>query len=244
MKPLYILAEKGELTDKQTIDLETLAWIKKNAKPKRVFITKIYPNFKPLSIERFRLFQPSEEWFARRDSIQDIHGLPHILRVVIFSYILTQICQIKNYEPFLFSASIHDIQRLSDKEDKDHGKRAALWLKSNSLNIKNTFKKEEIRGICFAVSNHDKKDLNFSSKSDRLFLDVLKTADALDRFRLPKIKWWPDEQFIPFKLDPQIYSLAKFLVFRSEQLILNKKVDIFNSVAQAAMEVGILEKHL
>ena len=60
-----------------------------------------------------------------------------------------------------------------------------------------------------------------SIKKHKYIIDTLKTADALDRFRLPKSDWWPKDEYlvrIP-SLGERIFAYN--LVVRSEELALS-----------------------
>lgn len=57
---------------------------------------------------------------------------------------------------------------------------------------------------------------NFAWRSAGPLVDLLKTADALDRYRLPKLKWWPREDLLVHPAPHWLYRLAYFLVVDSE----------------------------
>ncbi|WP_245204898.1 hypothetical protein [Kitasatospora sp. RG8] len=48
-------------------------------------------------------------------------------------------------------------------------------------------------------------------------MDLLKLADALDRFRLPLARWWPDSNRMPGPVPAWAPPLAHDLVMLSEQ---------------------------
>lgn len=48
-------------------------------------------------------------------------------------------------------------------------------------------------------------------------MNIVKAADALDRFRLPKTKWWPDSKKMPLAPTNEIFALAYNLVLLTEK---------------------------
>jgi hypothetical protein len=64
-------------------------------------------------------------------------------------------------------------------------------------------------------------------------IDLLKTADALDRYRLPKLKWWINDDFVIVIPDESEKSFAYNLVINSEKnyLSINDSVkSVLNSL--------------
>lgn len=49
---------------------------------------------------------------------------------------------------------------------------------------------------------------------------MVKAADALDRYRLPKLKWWPNAQYVREPAFDQLRGLAFDLVLASERAYL------------------------
>ena len=67
------------------------------------------------------------------------------------------------------------------------------------------------------------KTLGVYTKDFSLYHDiinVLKTADALDRFRLPRTKWWVDPEKLEIKDVNWLIPLARYITLRSEYLAL------------------------
>jgi hypothetical protein len=52
-------------------------------------------------------------------------------------------------------------------------------------------------------------------------IDLLKTADALDRYRLPKTKWWQGDAFLKLLPSTALKSFAFDLVVESERRYLH-----------------------
>src|SRR5690606_33857514 len=100
----------------------------------------------------------------------------------------------KNSKILLLSASIHDLRRVLDTKDEGHGFRADKWFELNHSKYNLNLKKDEINKICKIVRYHEKDNINSSSKLDLEYINLFKLADTLDRFRLPKEKWWLDKK--------------------------------------------------
>lgn len=234
---LFELAKKNKLPLHQFIDFETIEWINLNK-----------PNFKLSQKSKIELpkrhfierFVPEKSWFLDKREIDSIHGLRHLLRTIIHSAILTTrfiSCDKKSQKIAMIIASIHDIGRKNDKDDLEHGKRSAAWFRKNVSRIEKKFRinfeKEEKEKIYWAIFFHGL--LKFDSKYKVFYkkfkneINIIKAADALDRFRLPKIKWWINEKMIDIKLNEEIKDCAFNLVVKSEMSFLNGQTSI-NSV--------------
>jgi hypothetical protein len=76
------------------------------------------------------------------------------------------------------------------------------------------------------------------SRAERI-TDVVKAADALDRYRLPKLKWWPDSQYVREAAFDQTRGLAFDLVLVSERAYLAGASDT-EAVRYALAEKGLV----
>lgn len=109
----------------------------------------------------------------------------------------------------LYSGLFHDIARLNDRSDDGHSKRSADRL------IKFKPSKSEIEGeklidLLYAIEHHETEEGDYEELTDTL--KYLKTADALDRFRLPKLKWWPNRLIMEYVPPAYVFSIAYRLV--------------------------------
>ena len=124
----------------------------------------------------------------------NIHGVPHIERVVILAFILSVLYQLDYQSTFILleAAKYHDIGRIDDGNDFKHGMRGAekyneLFVTSNRIDSR------IIMALIEAHSVNDEKAESIFDKYDipkklhervRKLLYFLKDADSLDRFRL------------------------------------------------------------
>lgn len=80
----------------------------------------------------------------------------------------------------------------------------------------------QVRAMQVAVRLHDVPYASFSlgQQRDRQqaaeMVDVLKTADALDRYRLPKLKWWLDPSLLRLRPPANLARFSFDLVCESE----------------------------
>ncbi|OGZ37927.1 MAG: hypothetical protein A3A94_03210 [Candidatus Portnoybacteria bacterium RIFCSPLOWO2_01_FULL_43_11] len=178
-------------------------------------------------------------WFINNLIKDGIHGFRHVSRVAIHAVFLA----IEHYneiseneiKALMFAALLHDCRRKNDNADPRHGLRAADWLE----------KKPEIfpkklhllsPAIHFAISVHNdpyERIFTYSLyKKFKPFVDILKTADALDRYRFPRSDWWFSSKFITLCPGIKNLSLAFDLVIKSETLFLDTK-DNIKSITEA-----------
>lgn len=124
-----------------------------------------------------------------------IHGLGHVERVMLLGAIIAmqQGFSVRETELLLIACSYHDIGRINDKRDEEHGKRSADALAKMGLPGIGT---EELRCIQAAVATHSTHDTQIDSFAEeyhvpdeytdfcRRLCKGLKDADNLDRVRI------------------------------------------------------------
>ena len=123
-----------------------------------------------------------------------VHGEDHILRVCILCFFLSEKLGIsdKEFIDLLEIAKYHDIGRINDKADKGHGLRGAILIEQMNL----PYGKEKLKKYQAVIASHSLRDEDFEEEWKRWgnkmkeinwgrnLLEILKDADALDRFRL------------------------------------------------------------
>ncbi|MEK7526422.1 MAG: hypothetical protein AAB546_03005 [Patescibacteria group bacterium] len=66
-------------------------------------------------------------------------------------------------------------------------------------------------------------------------------ADALDRYRQPKEKWWPNPEYFPVKISPNFLTFVKSFTYKTEVETLNKSFeDSIEIILRNAIDAGIL----
>jgi hypothetical protein len=126
---------------------------------------------------------------------QDMHGIPHVLRVMFWAFVLSSKDCLSQMIPgwtsdcwlrgdTLLAAALHDLERASDREDATHG--AASVTKYQEL-ISSYCKgqRERIHRIEEAITWHCRPDADCPDPSNPIWR-LLKDADGLDRGRFNK----------------------------------------------------------
>jgi len=122
----------------------------------------------------------------------------------------------------MWAGLLHDCRRKNDNADPRHGLRAGEWLKGRKVLPRGVNHFES--AIRFAISVHadpyDKIVALPRYEGFRELTDILKTADALDRFRFPRSDWWFDPRFIRLPANPAVLGFAFDLALLSERAFL------------------------
>lgn len=236
--PLYIRAQQGLQGEIQMMDKKTLKWLFQTAKPKKTEITDIYPKYISVSDTLYEKYKPRSEWFAKKEILGSIHGIRHVFREIILAGVLYQLYS-PNFElsDLLLCSLVHDLRRINDNVDEGHGKRAAEWLLFNQSNFSPIHNLE----MCLdAVSNHDV--LTTENLSNEL-LKYLKAADALDRYRQPKEKWWPKKEYFLIEIDDSLLEFAKYFTYVTEAICLDMSSDNYiNEILMSAVKLKLIKK--
>jgi len=134
---------------------------------------------------------------------------------------------------------LHDIRRQDDKRDATHGGRTAHWLGQNAAAIQKewriTITNEDIRAMAAIIALHESPYTDLTDEELTTYqkytqeTDILKTADALDRYRMPKLKWWPNDAYLRLLPPAWLKQTAYETVLKSETLFL-KNNDSLTSV--------------
>lgn len=122
-----------------------------------------------------------------------VHGIWHIERTALWCGILCMELGVKGrmMELCTVSALYHDIGRIDEREDREHGRRGAELFKSAFPEY--TGRERDL--ICALIEAHSLDDsdsrnimekfvLNDYDPEYQMLLRILKDADALERFRL------------------------------------------------------------
>jgi hypothetical protein len=217
---LIDLARLGRLPRHQYMDAKTLQWIEAN--DPRYGQDALTPRL------RSDLPNIPVHWFAEEKEIQSIHGLRHHARVAVYAGHLAAWLALGEREQreAVLAAAIHDCRRQHDQHDPGHGARAATWFEDAAPEIMSAITPgAEVRNdvVATALELHDLPHSEFCAQQLQRYrrtpdvVDVVKTADALDRYRLPKLKWWPDDGRLQLKPPPWLHRFAWRLVVVTEK---------------------------
>lgn len=250
MNSLVQLAEKKMLPDHQFMDTETVNWIERNdpfseIKYLQNSLFDLSNTFKLL--DKFRI---DKNWFECQGKIDSIHGVRHMLRVAVNGLNLLKYGfneeQYKNV--ILVAALCHDIKRENDKDDIDHGKRSAIWFRDNQKLITDKLVElndKEIESVFYAIYYHNTDLVELRDlpeyKLHKREIDLLKIADGLDRYRLPKLKWWIIDELLPSTPPTCAKYLAYNLVLGSERNYIEGN-NSYSSVLSIIEKYGTIKK--
>ncbi|MFI0218253.1 hypothetical protein [Streptomyces lydicus] len=222
---LVELAARKQLPHHQYTDHATVRWIESN-RPE--FSDDSPPRLRPTSQRLLYRSAIPPNWLAEAKVTDSLHGIRHGMRTAALAALLAEATGLGEDETatLILAAAVHDCRRLHDKDDHGHGSRAALWLTEHANTVWDHFHlaptPSRIDQAATAVRLHDLPYAAFTAEDQadhagaEQISDLLKAADALDRYRLPKLKWWPDSALIRAAAFDQLRATAFDLVVWSE----------------------------
>ncbi|PYC82766.1 hypothetical protein C7C46_09565 [Streptomyces tateyamensis] len=244
---LVELAARKELPNHQFTDSATVEWIKAN----RPDFTPGWPQ--PLRDTTKALIEQAAiptRWLAEPRLADSIHGHRHGLRTAVLAALLADLHRLDESDTAttVIAAAVHDCQRQHDKDDPGHGSRAAVWLGANADLVWTHFHLRptptDVIKAATAVRLHEVPYEKFTAddRADHArsaqICDIVKAADALDRYRLPKLSWWPNSRYVREPAFDQLLPLAYDLVVTSEEAFLS------GASSTAAVRFAVAEKGL
>ncbi|WP_055483716.1 HD domain-containing protein [Sphaerimonospora mesophila] len=221
--PLHELAGQGRLPGHQRMDRATLAWIEAN-RPAMDFGSIPVPR-RALPL----LLVPSAAWFTDARQADSIHGIGHSARVSLLASLLAEQHQFDEQDTIALcmAAAVHDCRRRDDRDDPGHGRRAARWFARNHHKVGITFGRllppVTVARAVTAIALHDIAYAAFTPADREAareawpLVDLLKAADALDRYRLPCRRWWPDPSHLRVDIPWWLHAVAFDLMLATEQ---------------------------
>ncbi|ANW19112.1 hypothetical protein [Streptomyces clavuligerus] len=244
---LIDLAARGQLPLHQHMDHATVAWISDN-RPDLPLASA--PILRTRSKELLTHGELPSRWWANPRLYTSVHGVRHAMRTAALAAVLAETNGLDDADAAtaILAAAVHDCQRHHDQDDRGHGARAAIWLAANADTVWGHFglatTPRRIVQAATAVRLHDVPyeaftagDQSDHARAERI-TDVVKAADALDRYRLPKLKWWPDARYVRESAFDELRGLAFDLVLISERAYLA------GASGTAAVRYALAEKGL
>jgi HD superfamily phosphodiesterase len=209
----------------QFMDRETLDWIKDTGLTKGLLISPHIVLSKTI-INFLSFSHPKKDFFIDDEMYTGIHGFRHCARVALLCGVVSQEVKITDSTLILaamIAGSLHDCQRVNDNADEGHGLRSAVWFRENvsmintHYNIKLTLSEIELidAAIRFHETDQHTVEANVNPEYWQI-INIIKTADALDRYRQPKEKWWIDEDYLRIKPSKALKEVAFNLMFKLE----------------------------
>lgn len=221
--PLFIKAELKELPEKQVLDSETISWIEAFTEHPLIDMSLLKGKLVENDLLVIKKYLTQVSWYKNKDLLDSIHGLLHHYRVITYSYLLAKMLNLPQENLYIICASLHDTQRQNDKDDKLHGQRAAEFFRSSNFDTLSDLDKAVIADSLYY------HDIDYPEIPDTLSdktmgaIDIIKASDALDRFRLPKLKWWYNSDKVKLSEANELIEFAKSLVVETECKLKNKQ---------------------
>jgi len=191
---------------------------------------KDYSDILPIPVQLIRKFETRSSWLSH-DS--ELHGVDHMARVFIVQELICDRLEQQgvavNREVVRWAAATHDVGRIDDGIDLEHGKRSAQWIRKN-LNDQMT--PELLDMVTYIVHWHVPHDSEAPVMTTEL--KVLKDADGLDRVRLGDL----DTRYLRTDASKGLVGLADDLY---QAYLDNRDDNAFNSVLRAAQTIGVVK---
>lgn len=221
---LHKQAAVKRLSETQVLDEATIEWLKSQRDPE-LSVPHGPLLLSDLEKQTLATLDLPTNWFASEERRETIHGQLHLARVAAFAaHLAREQGKDELTAQTVFVAGLfHDIARTSDKTDRGHGARSAEWLKANSASAEvHQTLGEVVEGVDFnrvasIVAAHDEEGL----ESDDIA--IIKAADALDRYRLPKTKWWLNDEYLTLVPSSETKSLAFDTIVATEEAWLQNR---------------------
>ncbi|MGW1280721.1 hypothetical protein ACWD4V_27670 [Streptomyces tsukubensis] len=233
---LVALAARGQLPPHQYPDRPTLDWI---AAHRPRLGPSSHPVPGPATRALIRRSATPPHWTAEPRLADSLHGIRHAMRTAALAGVLAAANGLDAADTAVavVAAAVHDCRRRHDRDDPGHGERAAHWLTARADEVWAHFglpapAPHTVARAATAVRLHDVPYEDFapgngdsgqrpynhvSYEEHRAVCDLLKAADALDRYRLPKASWWPDTRRVRQPAFDTFRALAFDLVVGSER---------------------------
>lgn len=217
-------AGQGSLPSFQYVDREMVSWI---AVHRPEFAVEQIWDVPRVGLPVADVAVPGG-WLVAPAMVDSAHGVRHLMRAAVYAALLAVHCGLGRDAcvAAAVAGAVHDCRRLHDLDDPGHGARAAAWLRQNSGMVVDHFGLGgglfDVDLVATAVELHEVPYELFDEVQVQRYgavrdvVDVVKTADALDRYRLPRLAWWPREEHLRLTPPTWLKALAYRLVLRSE----------------------------
>lgn len=165
-------------------------------------------------LHEFRLYSTKIKRIA--DLNQGIHGINHLLRVLLFTLLICNSLKISSHHRNIASiaALYHDIGRKNDDADLIHG--LFSWRKAKKYIVED-FSKNDLNIIRYIIENHCIPDeialdnvyaYNISNKYEaQSLLNIVKDADSLDVMRLGAF----EKKYLRYEDSKKLIPIAKYI---------------------------------
>ncbi len=176
-------------------------------------------------------FEPRRAWLSH-DSY--FHGIDHLTRVFILQELICTKLEEQGVKidrtALRYAAIAHDVGRVNDDRDPDHGRHSATWMNEH---LAQKMTPEELDTSTYAVHWHALPDKEAPVMTAEL--SILKDADNLDRVRLGNFN--PD--YLRNSVSRSLISTAEEL-WRLSQSEDEDRSATYEEVVRAASTLGLI----
>jgi hypothetical protein len=217
----------------QSLDLPTIQHLLSEFKTEfgprsDIHLKTLFPEFIPIDFSNTSQLMPAADWFPDQDFLPSIHGLHSHQRRVVIATVLGGLVNLtpKELLQVQIACSVNDIIRHDDRNlpiSANHPQESAQWFQENihlfkARGIKLT--PEDISTISFLISTHELRFTELEpSLVQQIGSNLIKThkdAIALDRFRLPKKKWWPKKEYLNLNESEKLLKMIGYYLLETE----------------------------
>lgn len=181
-------------------------------------------------IHKYKTSQES----LRHDSY--LHGPAHMMRVFILQELICEQLESEGVavdrQATRWASSVHDIGRVDDGPDPEHGRRSVEWMNAN---VPQDMLPETVDRATYIVHWHVPSDSEAPVMTPELM--VMKDADALDRVRLGDL----DASYLRTDAARGLVSVAEQL-YEQSLTDSHEEPETFDSVLAAAIKLGLVAK--
>jgi hypothetical protein len=206
--------------------------MKPNTLPSEPDGTAVQPQ-RAYALDRYR---PAEGWF--RHAPRGVHGIGHAARVLVWANALAATRRWEGYpvdlEVVRWAAALHDVGRVDDWVDADHGRRSAEWIREGpgrAWLLAAGLAADQTALVAHCCAWHADADRAIPAPWP-LELAVLKDADGLDRHRLGDL----DPRYLRSESAKDLVRQAQRLVARS---VPQEGESPWDAVRRAALALGV-----
>ena len=184
----------------------------------------------------FERYRPERGWFLRPASAEDIHGINHEARVLLWQELLARLLikdgAVLDQEALRWAAVTHDTQRAFDGIDFPHGQRAAAWV---AQHLRHHIPASSFETVLYLNTWHVPSDDQAPAMTPELA--VFKDADALDRVRIYDF----DARYVRCSYAQTLLQyLAQDLFEQSEAKHEDEGYALFDCVYEVAVSMGLI----
>jgi len=145
----------------------------------------------------------------------NIHGIRHTKRVLFLGDLLAQACALNEADKKLLALACcyHDIGRINDLKDDEHGLQSSRKFLRLKLNEKHNLTAEETEIVTTLITMHALPDDMFvGNERVRLLYNILKDSDAIDRLRINDL----DPSYLRLKESHDLILIGKKILIATE----------------------------